>query len=271
MLSDANDADILRAVGLKVLELPGWKERGETDGGFTPIGLMFHHDGMELSGDADPSNDLNVPQFMSQNGIDGSQKWVGRDGLWVMLAAGRKWHAGLGVGWKNVGRDEGNTKMDGLETDHTVPGNPRYQPWSALQLASINLGVGALCRARGWEFSQCCGHMEYTRDTGRKVDPEGIDLNAWRRTISQSISVLQSAYVTAGGTIPTIQGGFLMSLSDPEQKKLAEDLAWLRGQFDNPAALAAVHKLNHTTYGGLLADLSAKINRDINIDLGIGK
>lgn len=200
-LPDVNDADILRAVGLTVTELPGWQGRGEADGGFAPIAVLFHHDAMELSGNSDPSDDLNVPKYMSQQGVDGSQKWVGRQGVWVMLAAGRKWHAGKGIGWGRVGRDQGNSMMDGLETDHTVPGQATYQPWTAVQLASINLGVAALCRAHGYAFTACCGHKEYTRDTGRKVDPEGIDLDAWRITIAQPISVLQAAYNAAGGTL----------------------------------------------------------------------
>lgn len=177
MLTDL--ADVLRAAGQQVLELPGWKTRGESDGRFDPIGILLHHDAMALGWNSNPNDDLNVPKYMSQNGNDGSQLWVSRHGLWVVMAAGRKWHAGLGQGWADIPANSGNSLMLGVETDHTDG-----DPWPAEQMAAINDGCRALVRHYGWQARDCCGHLEYA--PGRKHDPSGLDLNAWRAYLASS-------------------------------------------------------------------------------------
>jgi hypothetical protein len=166
-------ADVLRAAGVPVYEMPGWKDRGETDGPFTPLGLMIHHDAMGLAFNSNPNDDNNVPANMAPNGKDGSQLWVKFDGTWWIMAAGRKWHAGLGQ-WRGIPRDSGNSRTIGIETDHT-DGNP----WPAVMLDSIRRGSAALARAYRMDVDQmCCGHKEYAPT--RKHDPSDFDLDAWR-------------------------------------------------------------------------------------------
>jgi len=167
-------ANVLRAVGLDVLELPGWKTQGETDGGFNPHGIILHHDAMGLG-------NLNVPNYMHQNGVNGAQFWVGKDGRWVCIAAGRKWQAGTGGPWRGIPQDSGNKFTCGVETDHTVG-----QIWTTAQVAAIDLGCQALVHHYEWDVARyCCGHKEYAPT--RKIDPENFDLNAWRSIISKPI------------------------------------------------------------------------------------
>lgn len=167
-------ADVLRAAGLTVIELPGWKTNAEDDGGFDPIGILFHHDAMGL-------HNMNVPTNMARRGEGGSQLWIRYDGVCVTLAAGRKWHAGLGIGYGEIGRDQGNTKMLGIETDYSGTGS-----WPAALVDSINRASAALAQHYGFPTSNCCGHKEYTRDTGRKIDPANYDLDAWRAQLGKT-------------------------------------------------------------------------------------
>lgn len=169
MLTDM--ADVLRAAGLTVIELPGWKQRGES-GEFDPIGLLLHHDAMGLGWNSNPGDDMNVPQYMSQNGVDGSQLWVRKDGAVVVMAAGRKWHAGAGS-WPGV-PGSGNTYLLGIETDHTVG-----DPWPDAQVQTIYRSSRSLADHYGLHVY--IGHKEWA--PARKIDPENFDLDAWRAYI----------------------------------------------------------------------------------------
>jgi hypothetical protein len=146
MLTDA--ADVLRAAGLNVHEMPGWQGRGEDDGRFAPVAIVLHHDAMGLGWDNNPANDDNVPAYMAQAGNPGAQFWVKDDGTWWTLAAGRKWHAGLGHGFGMIPPNSGNTFAAGVETDHTVG-----DPWPVEQVDAINRGCAALVAHYGWDAS----------------------------------------------------------------------------------------------------------------------
>lgn len=164
-------ADVLRAAGLTVVELAGWQSRGENYP-FDPIGLLLHHDAMGLGWNDNPGDDMNVPEYMSQDGVDGSQLWVRKDGAWVVLAAGCKWHAGTGS-WPGV-PGSGNTYLLGIETDHTIG-----DPWPDVQVQSIDIGSRALYRHYGMAIA--IGHKEWA--PARKIDPENFNLDAWRSYI----------------------------------------------------------------------------------------
>lgn len=212
MLTDL--ADVLRAAGQQVMELPGWQQRGESDGRFEPLGILLHHDAMGLGFNSNPDDDLNVPKYMSQNGVDGAQLWVSRTGLWVVMAAGRKWHAGIGQGWGAVPANSGNTYLLGVETDHT-DGNP----WTPEQARAINDGCRALVRHYGWKPSNCCGHKEYA--PGRKHDPSDWDLDAWRRYLATTPSATTPAAPTTNPTPPEEDD---MPLTDADAQKVADKL-----------------------------------------------
>jgi hypothetical protein len=174
----ADIAGPLRAAGLTVVELPGWSSRGESDGGFTPLGVIWHHDGEGLGFNDDPTDDNNVADFMSQNGNNGAQLWIRRDGVVHLLAAGRKWHAGIGSGFGQVPANDGNTFAVGIETDHTF-GNP----WPSELVDAVLTTSAVLGEHYGWSTQNMCGHKEYAPD--RKPDPESIDCGEWRRLVDE--------------------------------------------------------------------------------------
>lgn len=167
MLTDM--ADVLRAGGLAVQEHAGWKTRTQTDGPFTPRGMMFHHDASPVG--PSPS----VPEYLANTTHPGAQLWVDTAGTWHTIAAGRMWHAGIGSGWGVIPAQAGNTYSLGVETDHTTG-----EAWPAAQLGAIVKGFTVLCRRYGWDPSHAvCGHKEYA--PGRKVDPAPLDM-AWFRS-----------------------------------------------------------------------------------------
>lgn len=168
--------DRFHAAGLTVVELAGWESRGE-GGSFNIQGILLHHDGMGLHND-------NVPNYMSGNGVNGAQLWIKYTGEIYILAAGLKWHAGVGGPWNSIPQDNGNAHLVGIETDHTD-----NQPWYPEQLHTINVAGQCIVQEYGIDVPNwCCGHKEYTGPQsdcpGRKNDPESFDLNAWRLAIA---------------------------------------------------------------------------------------
>lgn len=160
-------ADVLRAEGLRVLETPGWRNR-ETRPGFNPEGLICHHTatGPAWENQAvrnllrDGRSDLSGP--LSQLGLE-------RDGLFVCIAAGRCNHNGFGR-W-------GNDSI-GIEAYNNGTG----EPWPAVQLDAYQRGAAAICRHLGWSQFRVLAHRE--SDPGRKIDPTGIDMDAFRRAVA---------------------------------------------------------------------------------------
>lgn len=192
-----DDADIMRAVGLTVKEWPGWKTNADYSDGTTsynPIASIFHHDGMGLGFNDNPNDDENVPAYMSGSGVGGAQKWARKDGVIYCLAAGRKWHAGVGDGWGPIPANGGNTYSMGWETDHTFGDG-----WPEIQVTALALAMVAIHDARGWSRTNVCGHKEYA--PGRKSDPESMDMDAFRTRLTRSILELQQDYVAAGGVL----------------------------------------------------------------------
>ena len=156
----------LRAAGLDVVEMPGWQDRGES-GSFNIRGLLLHHDAMGLHND-------NVPHFMSQNGENGAQLWVKYTGQVYVLAAGLKWHAGAGGGFRNIPAGNGNAYCLGVETDYKGSG-PRE---SAIDEAIHKLTrVAVQFYGMNPQRDLAC-HREYAPD--RKIDLANFDADAWR-------------------------------------------------------------------------------------------
>src|SRR5262245_62937115 len=89
---------VLEAAGLKVAEVPGWRERGRAD---MPNvrGVMCHHTATARGGNM-PTLELLVAGRAAANGAPGlagplAQLGLGRDGTFYVIAAGRANHAGI--------------------------------------------------------------------------------------------------------------------------------------------------------------------------------
>jgi hypothetical protein len=163
-------ADVLRAEGLHVYEVPGWKTR-QTRPGFAPVGVVWHHTATGTNW-----SNQNVRQLLTagRSDLSGplSQLGLERDGTFVVIAAGRCNHNGFGQ-W-------GNDSV-GIEAYNDGKG----EPWPAVQVDAYVRGTAAICRRSGWDQTRVLGHKE--TDPDRKVDPAGLDMDAMRRRVAAAL------------------------------------------------------------------------------------
>lgn len=161
-------ADAARSVGLAVIEVDGWRERGKES--FNPGGVVWHHTAGASTGEMPSLRVLingrsDVPGPLCNWGLS-------RSGVVYIVAAGRSNNAGKG-GWRGM---VGNSSVLGIEAE-----NDGRQPWPARQLDAYY----ELCAAaerhlrRGVEFQ--CGHKEWA--PGRKVDPHSLGMDDFRAAI----------------------------------------------------------------------------------------
>lgn len=174
----------LRKWGLNVVEHSGWTGRGSTT--FNPRGVVDHHTAAGGSSDA-PSLRICIYGRADLSGPL-AQIVLGRTGTVHLIAAGRANHAGRG-GWQGL---SGNSSVFGIEAENNGVG----EPWSDAQIKAYIRVNAALCDMMGRGADWVCGHKEWA--PGRKIDPNGIDMN-WMR---QQVQALLNAGPGAAGTLP---------------------------------------------------------------------
>jgi hypothetical protein len=157
-----NAATVLRAAGLEVVEVAGWKGR---DNGteFADIrGLTVHHTAGSRTSSV--SGELNV-LINGRPGLSGpiSQFMVSREGVWYCVADGPANHNKTGFAGPNKGY--GNRSLIGVECQHSGGD----EPWRPVQYNSVVKGVAALAKAYGFDEKTVAGHKEH--QPGEKVDP----------------------------------------------------------------------------------------------------
>jgi hypothetical protein len=172
-------ADVLRASGLSVFEVDGWRTRSAGTMQ-NPTGVLGHHTAGPASGNY-PSLSVvvngrpDLPGPLSQLGL-------GRDGTWFVIAAGRANHAGKGkLPW--VPQDKGNQFLLGVEAESTGRGD-----WTTAQKDSYPRGVAALLRHMGLPADRFAAHKEYAPN--RKIDPAGWagDMAGFRASVANILS-----------------------------------------------------------------------------------
>ena len=190
--------DVLRAAGLKVAEVDGWKNRGSRDVG-SIFGVLCHHTVGPKNGNMPSLNTLlkgrpDLPGPLAQLGL-------ARDGTFFVITAGRANHAGKGS-FKGV--VNGNSNFIGIEAENTGAANDF--PWPAVQIDAYQRGVAAILEhiGRGAEF--CAGHKEYATPHGRKPDPD-FDMNAFRAAVATILSGAAPAPVLIPAVEPPAQPG----------------------------------------------------------------
>lgn len=180
-------ADVLRAAGLAVQEIDGWKTRGRGQM-VAAKGVLVHHTGGAAKGNA-PSLNLIVN---GRSDLPGplSQLVLGRDGTFYVVAAGRCNHAGGGI-W--MGITAGNSNFIGIECENmgTVA-----DPWPVVQMTALRTGVAALLAHMGVDDMMVAGHREYALPAGRKIDPL-FDMNAFRAQVEAEMAKRPAAQMTA--------------------------------------------------------------------------
>lgn len=169
--------EVLRAAGLKVVEVDGWKTRGHGD--MSAIrGVLCHHTAGPLKGDA-PSLGVVINGRPDLPGPL-SQLVLARSGTWHVVAAGKAWHAGAGT-WR--GLTSGNASLVGIEAENTGLAN---DPWPAAQLDSYARGCAAILDKIKAGPEWCVGHKEYATPPGRKSDPS-FDMAKFRDRVRQHL------------------------------------------------------------------------------------
>ena len=159
-------ADVLRAEGVKLVEYPGWQNRGHGD--FKDIrGVMVHHTGSDNATAASIANgrpDLAGPL---------SQLHIGRDGTVTVVAVGVAWHAGVGM-YPWLPTNMGNWHMIGIECANsgTSPTAPHRTNWPDAQyFALVRTAARPINRRLSQTSARTIGHKEYAARAQGKWDP----------------------------------------------------------------------------------------------------
>lgn len=168
-------ADVLRAAGLPVREVPGWRTRGHGDMGAV-LGVLLHHTAGPAFGDY-PSESVVVN---GRAGLAGPLCNLGlaRSGVWVAVAAGQGWHAGTGS-CSFCPADTGNAHLIGVEAESVGT----RDDWTAAQRANYPRGVAALLAHLNLPASRAIGHKEWAPT--RKIDPAFWDMNSFRADVAR--------------------------------------------------------------------------------------
>jgi hypothetical protein len=171
-MRDLGIADRLRAAGLAVVEVDGWRERGKDSAAFA--GGVDHHTAGSNNGNA-PSleictngrSDLPGPLCNTLQGFDGTQ---------YVIASGTANHAGSGS-WHGL---SGNSSVYGMERENdgysaARPGQHDLaaRAWRAILHGGPrgNISAGMLC-----------GHREWA--PGRKPDFHDLDYGWFRDQVA---------------------------------------------------------------------------------------
>lgn len=192
-------ADVLRAEGIKVVEYPGWKDRGHGDMG-TIWGVVAHHTGNNPPG--------NNPGYIANHPSLGlcSQIHLSRDGVATVVGVGVAWHAGSGS-YPGLPTNGANERTIGIEAE-----NNGTEGWSPAQYDAYVRCCAAILRKVGQPASHAIGHKEWAGAAQGKWDPGGMDMNKFRADIQARIDGAPAA--------PATPGGFLMALNDDQQKTI---------------------------------------------------
>jgi hypothetical protein len=185
--------DVLRAAGLTVVEVPGWRTDSPAGQGFREFkGVMWHHD-------ASPEGPSpGVPSWMKSSGA--ANLWIGRDARVHVVRVGTSWHAGTGGGGWGIPKDAGNYYLLGIETDKTFG-----EPFAPAQLHALRLTTAAIFAA--YRVDLMIRHLDWTNGEidglprfptyGRKNDPDGLDLRAERAIVAAMVKNLTTDPKTA--------------------------------------------------------------------------
>jgi N-acetyl-anhydromuramyl-L-alanine amidase AmpD len=193
-------ADVLRAEGVRLVEYPGWRDRGHGD--FKDIrGVMVHHTGSDnatAASIADGRPDLPGPL---------SQLHIARDGTVTVVAVGVAWHAGVGM-YPWLPTNMGNWHMIGIECANTgtSPTAPHRTHWPDVQYDALVRSCAAINRRLAQNSSRTIGHKEYAGQAQGKWDPGAIDMNILRSDIQARIGSIADPAPTPRPPVPV--GGF---------------------------------------------------------------
>src|SRR5688572_5831730 len=174
--------EVLRAAGLQVVEVDGWRTRGSDQ--FDPSGLVCHATAGSRS--ATDQGEINVLLHGSSTAPPPiAQLYLSRSGTWYVVASGRCNHALTGWAGPLVGL--GNSRLVGVEAAN----DNRGEPWPAVQLDAYARGVAAICRRMGWSVARIAGHKEHQPagygKASTKTDPT-FDMGTFRAQVGRYLA-----------------------------------------------------------------------------------
>ena len=216
-------ADVLRAEGVRLVEFPGWRDRGHGD--FKDIrGVMVHHTGSDTASAASIAEgrpDLAGPL---------SQLHIKRDGTVTVVALGVAWHAGAGM-YPWLPTNMGNWHMIGIECANsgTSPTAPHRTNWPAAQYDALVRSCAAINRRLAQNASRTIGHKEYAGRAQGKWDPGAIDMDILRIDIQARIGVIGDPASTPRPPVPVGQYADVLLFRGSE----GPDVAQLQRQLKN--------------------------------------
>lgn len=216
-MRDLQIADKLRAYDLKVVEVAGWKTRGNEN--FNPMGFVWHHTAGGPKGNA-PS--LGVVTN-GRKDLPGplANVFQARDNTVYVVAAGRANHAGPG-GWKGL---SGNSSVYGLEIENV---GTAAEPLRPDQIETAYKVAAALTK----DPRLCCHHKEWAPK--RKIDVYGLNGDDSRLRVTQ---LMEDKGEDMTNYVKLIQTGEYYALNfehyrklTPKQFKKRQDLSALGGK-----------------------------------------
>ena len=213
-------AKVLRSAGLRVVEVPGWETRGH--GHLTAVRTIVCHHTAGPSAAADPASfpSLRIVRdgrFNQRTGL-----WdlkgplcnlgLGRDGVVYIVASGLAYHAG-------AVRDPSyaNAYSLGIEAENDGIG----EPWPAAQHTAYVRLCAALVNRYKLTSSRVLAHREVCKPVGRKIDPTGIDMPAFRGQVAR---VAEGLKVSRGGVVRVVAPKFTLSRVLVEKRRPDEPL-----------------------------------------------
>jgi N-acetyl-anhydromuramyl-L-alanine amidase AmpD len=177
-------ADVLRRGGLKVVEVPGWKQnmRPASTGGFAPVANLWHHTGSKDTNPNSIADDFAYAKWLADIGRSDlpaplCQLSIARDGTIFVCAAGRGNHAGKARPSGPVPGGDGNRLYIGWEVH-----NNGTEGWSKAQYSAMVRAAAVTSKHYGWTANSNRAHKE-TSYTG-KWDPGGLNMDKFRSDIS---------------------------------------------------------------------------------------
>lgn len=173
-------ADVLRAGGSVVEEVPGWI--GRNHGVLTQMAcIVIHHTATPASRTGDYPSLTTVRDGRSDLAGPLAQLGAGRSGKIYVISNGVAYQAGA---VKQTWMD--NQHGIGIEVESPGTG----AEWPDAQVQGVAQAVASLCQHYGVPVSRVLGHKEVCYPVGRKIDPVGIpgDMQAFRTLVQRYIN-----------------------------------------------------------------------------------
>lgn len=214
-------ADVLRAGGVNVIELPGWQKAAYPKwGGFSqrPTHVMCHHTASNPG--TDPKGDIAfITQTHPLKPI--CNLYLSRSGTYYVIAAGQVCTNGAGTSkaWNGGVPDDA---MNHYAISIEAANNGVGEPWPYTQILAYIDGVAALCAGYGIPVEHVRAHHEWA--PGRKIDPAGQspyalggakwNMDQFRSDVNSAIDVLTTVSYPPTPTTPP------PSSQEPEMRPL---------------------------------------------------